>query len=718
MAVADEPSTVGPVRMAGDAVLRSYAQILFSRSRLVGAVLVAATLLIPHVGLYGIVAVVAAFGVTRLFGLSDSLTQTGLFGYNALLVGLGAGVLFGATLDALALTAIGIFAAVFMTAALYSALGYYFELPPLTLPFLFVFYLVLGAARVLDVPLSPMLPESSALLQGLPHAVELYLQSLGALFFLPRAEVGIVVLLALLVHSRIAVLLSLFGFAIAALVESRLLMVIDGSLPMVLGYNFVLIAIALGGVWFVPSASSLLLAGGGALVCGLAAIGLIPVMTVQALPLLILPFNLAIILILYAMRQRTLDGRPKAVDFAIGTPEENLAYYRTRIARFGARYPTRFAAPFLGKWVCTQAVDGPHTHRDAWRHAFDFEVADTDGKTFRGEGARPQDYLCFRLPVLAPADGTVVRVRDDVADNAIGEVDTHNNWGNYVLLAHGGGVYSLVAHLAKASVAVTLGQVVQRGDVLGKCGSSGRSPVPHLHFQLQASPVVGSPTIPTELNDVVVEDDGEARVEGAVVVAQGQAIRNLEPGAHALGLPPPPGTSLVFEVDGDGAASRETLDSEIDLLGNHVLRSRDFDAVAYLGTSDDLFRVYDVVGAQGSVLAILRAAAGSVPLELSPSLTWSDHVPRRPWARRWLRWLRDFVSPFVGDPAEALDFHVERDGALVRVIGHARGGTDARSGITTRLELEPGRGIVRVEVVAGGRRRTATRVWERPGAGA
>ena len=38
------------------------------------------------------------------------------------------------------------------------------------------------------------------------------------------------------------------------------------------------------------------------------------------------------------------------------------------------------------------------------------------------------------LPVLSPAHGQVVRVCDHLADNPPGEVDTKNNWGNFVLV--------------------------------------------------------------------------------------------------------------------------------------------------------------------------------------------------------------------------------------------------------------------------------------------
>ena len=139
--------------LASDAILRTYAQILFSRSRRVGALLLLATALAPRVAVYGLAAVTLAFLVTRVFRLGDELTAEGSFGYNALLVGLGVGALFGPTPDAHVIAVVGVVTAVFMSAALYSALGATFALPPLTLPFLFVFYLVLGSARLLDVPL-------------------------------------------------------------------------------------------------------------------------------------------------------------------------------------------------------------------------------------------------------------------------------------------------------------------------------------------------------------------------------------------------------------------------------------------------------------------------------------------------------------------------------------------------------------------------------------
>src|SRR5262249_22929720 len=162
----------------------------------------------------------------------------------------------------------------------------------------------------------------------------------------------------------------------------------------------------------------------------------------------------------------------------------------------------------------TQGVDGAFTHRGAWRHAFDFEVRDADGKLCRGDAvpATNEDFHCYRLPVLAAADGTVVSVENDVPDNAVGTMNVERNWGNHVVLHHAPGLYSLVAHLARGSVKVYAGQPVRRGDVLGLAGSSGRSPRPHVHFHLQGTPLLGAPTLPCRFTDVVTAGDGP-RVE-------------------------------------------------------------------------------------------------------------------------------------------------------------------------------------------------------------
>jgi murein DD-endopeptidase MepM/ murein hydrolase activator NlpD len=75
-------------------------------------------------------------------------------------------------------------------------------------------------------------------------------------------------------------------------------------------------------------------------------------------------------------------------------------------------------------------------------------------------------------PVTAAGFGTVVTAGYDAS-----------GWGNMVVIGHRFGLRTLYAHLA--TIAVSRGQSVGVGRLIGTVGSSGRSTGPHLHFELQ-----------------------------------------------------------------------------------------------------------------------------------------------------------------------------------------------------------------------------------------
>jgi murein DD-endopeptidase MepM/ murein hydrolase activator NlpD len=93
---------------------------------------------------------------------------------------------------------------------------------------------------------------------------------------------------------------------------------------------------------------------------------------------------------------------------------------------------------------------------------------------FNGEGAFHSGIDIsspFGEPIRATADGTV-----ETAGMASG-------YGREVVIDHGYGVKTVYGHMS--GFAVTAGQPVTRGQVIGYIGMSGRATAPHLHYEVR-----------------------------------------------------------------------------------------------------------------------------------------------------------------------------------------------------------------------------------------
>jgi murein DD-endopeptidase MepM/ murein hydrolase activator NlpD len=76
-------------------------------------------------------------------------------------------------------------------------------------------------------------------------------------------------------------------------------------------------------------------------------------------------------------------------------------------------------------------------------------------------------------PVACPAPGKVLLAGGG------------GDYGRHVVVQHANGVRSLYGHLSK--VEVRAGQSVEKGQLLGLTGSTGRSTGPHLHYELRVA---------------------------------------------------------------------------------------------------------------------------------------------------------------------------------------------------------------------------------------
>jgi murein DD-endopeptidase MepM/ murein hydrolase activator NlpD len=125
-----------------------------------------------------------------------------------------------------------------------------------------------------------------------------------------------------------------------------------------------------------------------------------------------------------------------------------------------------------------------------------------------------ESYYCWDQPILAPAAGTVAGVVTDLPDNPIGSTDPQNPAGNHVVLDFGNGEFGFLGHMRQGSIRLQPGDEVEMGQELGRCGNSGNTSEPHLHFHLQTTTDLSNGDgLPAFFNQYVADDQTVERGE-------------------------------------------------------------------------------------------------------------------------------------------------------------------------------------------------------------
>lgn len=646
--ISDESSLARSVLAA---LPRVYAIVFYSTDLRFGWLLLAISLLVPAVGLAGLAGVVLAATAAWGLGLDRASIRNGFLLFNPLLSCSAVVLLSQSSGWTPAVTgllwAAASLCSMMLTFAMQGWLGSRLGISVQSLPSVIVVALLhytgMGSAGAVFV-----VPEASwAQVDFLmmPGWLRGFFRAFSAMLFQASDGVGVLVYIAFVLSSPLGGLMATTGYLVGASTLHLLGLPVGVEGTAWCGYNFLLAGVALGAGYHVPNRASLALAATGAAVTALVAVALGVVLGWLMLSPGALPYNLVVLVTMAALRLVANPGGLLASPWTTLQPEGVARLVQINRLRFPDFYKAALFLPCAGETVITQGFGGKITHQGAWRHALDFETPGRAGSWDAGEGALP-DFAIFGASVYAPVTGTVVAVECQVPDNPVGYNNPEANWGNYVILRSDAGVHVMLAHFLQDSIAVVTGQRVFAGAYLGKCGNSGRSPVPHLHLHVQLGPHPGAPTLPFVLKHYVecAVAGGESIYHLSGVPAEGMVVRPALPSAalHGCFSAWLPG---IYHFENGGAV--ETVQLAFDERGRFRLESGHHREQLILFLSEGVLYADSFAGRASGILSLLSIILARVPCIEDPGVIWREVVAAAPFLSGKQRVFHDVCDPFM-----------------------------------------------------------------------
>ena len=617
-------------------------------------------------GICGILSILISNLIALWLGFDKAKIVNGLYGFIALLVGLGIGIYFDYSWLLFLILALASVFTFFISVVLEGIIGKY-GLPFLSVPFLLVFWAVSLASREfhalgisergiytlndLYIIGGQSLVDFYTWFNSIPifESLKIYFISLGAIFFQYNVLSGLLISIGLLLFSRISFTLSLIGFYGAYIFYHLIGAQITEVTYTYIGFNYILTAIAIGGYFLIPSLLSYLWT--------LILIPVVAIITISSsivfsnigLSIFSLPFNIIVLIFIYSLKIRTTKSEKlREVPVQYNSPEKNLYLYKTNLLRFSQSYLyIHIKLPFIGEWTVSQAHNGKYTHKGEWQHAWDFIITDENNKQFTNNGSLPEHFYAYKKSVIATADGIIDEIIDNVADNQIGEVNTEDNWGNTIIIKHTEFLYTKLCHLKAGSFKVTKGDFVKQGQVLALCGNSGRSPFPHLHFQLQATPFVGSKTLNYPLCNYISHNFGINKLHSFDKPNIDDKLSNIQVNdlmKHAFNFIP--GKKLKYAVF--NAEKKEFLEWEVitNVYNQSYIYCSKTKSSAYFTSDGNILYFCHFEGDKKSVLFYFMLAFYKLNLGFYQDVEMTDILPVTLLFSKSKLFFHDFIAPF------------------------------------------------------------------------
>ena len=642
------------------ATLNSYGQIFFSMQSWLAVLVLILSMLDLRIGLGGLVAVIITNLLSHLLGFSRDKIATGIYGFNAVFMGMSLMNKFYFNHSFLLFFIFAIILSFLLTIWLETVLSKK-NLPVLTLPFVITSFIIDFAFRnFANIELITQFDRFTLLLAkqmsvpwyGLVHSLDhvqfpqlihLYFKTLASLFFTDSILVGVVITVALLIHSRIKSTVAFLGFFCAFVIGKIVgfdLQLLTANLA---GTNFIFWGIAMGCFFIIPNIHSYLLVAVFTPILFLLYAGIEKLIAGTGLSSYTLSFSILSIVVIYVLIHRTFNKFFVFPYIQYYDPEKTVYKSRNYAQRFENDLPFKMKLPFMGEWTVSQGYNGEITHLGEWGSALDFVITD-ENRTYALPGSKKEDYYCYNKPVLAPADGYVYQISNITKDNEIGDVNTNKNWGNTIILNHLNGLFTQFIHLKQDSFKVQVGDYVTKGTILASCGNSGRSPEPHLHFQVQLTPEIGAKTHPYPFGYYFEKTDGKPILRIGEIPPENAIVYNvnsLDLVYNAFNFKP--GRELNVNHNGEILTWKVATNA----YNNTYIHCEKSNSTAYFVNDGTMFYFTDFEGKKNSALYTFYRSCFRLLLAGEQTIEVKDIIPLSKELPLSIKWLQDFLAPIV-----------------------------------------------------------------------
>ncbi len=641
--------------------------MFFSLNNVLALIILLVTFFSPAIGICGFAAIVLINVSAYFIGFNRDEIHNGIFGFNALFLGLAMGYefSFNSTFVVLFITAILIL--LLITVWLKGLFAIY-HLPFLSFPFILSYWIVsLASSNFINIHLdenhiyivNETMRNETSLFYQFVHSIDqidifpfalIYFKTLAGTFFQTSVLGGILIAFGLLYFSRIAFSLSVIGFALAYFFYTLFGADVGDLNYNLVGANFIFLAIGIGCFFLIPNTYSYITVIILVPVLMLIAMSLGKILSVFQLKAYSLSFSVVCTAFLFSLNQRWLHKYLQVVTLQYFSAEKTIYKYINSLQRFKNEHLYKIALPFTGEWNVSQGYDGKITHLGDWSKALDFVIVDSKLNTYREPNNRREDFnrenfYCYNKEIFAPYDGYIYDIVNTVEENDIGDMNTEYNWGNTVIINHLNGLFSQISHIKKDSFGVFIGQYVTKGTYIATCGNSGRSPEPHIHFQLQTLPTVGAKTLAYPISYFIERKGNEKFLRISEVPAEGSFISNVNVNELLINsFSFLPGHKMSFQKEnGDDSINWEVHTDALNRTYIHCEKSKSF---AYFVNDGVMLYFTDFEGDRDSLLFHFYLATYRQLLGYYEQILITDNVPLIHFNNKLIQFFQDFVAPF------------------------------------------------------------------------